>query len=180
MKYHFDFPKSYEILQVENVPENSSPQFFYPRGKPYNDKGLQFLITNRNGETWVDMFFQEVPTCLNAVFTTPHPDKVLIIAGGTAHLLDTVNYAVRCGLDFYVNIVKQCVPEGLTLLAGWTDVVCLDKDGIIWGNQFEYEISALGVFDGVLIVDGVSAGAEEPWQITANLKDGNIISSTGL
>ena len=131
------------------------------------------------------MFYQEVPTGLNAVFSTPHSDKVLIIAGGTAHLLDTVNYSVQGDLDDFftynfIRIVETCVAEEVILIASYIDIACIDKNGILWESRFEYEISALKVMNGTLTVNGVSAGVEEPWQMKANLKDGSIISSTGL
>lgn len=179
MHFDFSFPKSYEIQHIENVPENVHPQFFYPRGKPFWRKGPQFLITNKRRETWIDMVSEEAPGGLYGVYSCPNPDQVLIVAGGTSHLLDTLAFESPSVLDNitynYINIVMPCVSEEIILMAGWLDIVCIGKNGLLWDSRFEYEITEMEISNGAFYVNGLSAGTEEPWQMKAKLEDGSIL-----
>ena len=73
------------------------------------------------------------PTALSGVWSCPHPDDLLAVAGGYAYLADTL--APEHPLHLPLRPVAQVLaaPEAnLLLLAGFHNIAAIGPDGVAW------------------------------------------------
>ena len=141
---HQDFPRSW-TAKVLAAPPLIAPsrQFVYPLNVPGEDDALQrgalfieakpatgstFLITAALG-------FRDrgMPS---ALYSCPRADDLLILSGGYAYLVDTLNPEKCEHLPLRPATTVLAVPDdGVILLAGHSSVLAVDLDGLRWQSE---------------------------------------------
>ena len=141
---HEDFPHSW-TAKVLAAPPLIAPsrQFVYPLNVPGEDDALQrgalFIeVKPATGSTFLitaALGFRD-PEMPSALYSCPREDDLLILSGGYAYLVDTLQPKMCEHLPLRpATAVLPVRKEGVILLSGHSTVLAVDANGLRWQSE---------------------------------------------
>ena len=163
-----------EVLQARPL-ILPSRRFVYPREaeevergalevliRPEGDDGQKFLATCALG-------FRD-PAAPTGLWSTPEPEKICVVAGGYAYLIDTAA-PERFTMIAYRPVleIRPLVAEGLLMFAGHHSILAWGREGPAWESEklSDEGVTITGIVDGVLRGTGweMRTDREKPFAI---------------
>lgn len=190
IRFDWSFSHDYEVEETEYVPAGDAglidlvgpapkPRFF-----PANiESDLERLtavvlrIKPDNAAAWPGVFACgfDSPFVVDAVFSTPDPEKVCIIAGGYSYIFSTENPRMWDRLPVVPVVHAHPVPESDMLVFGdFTRLAAYGSTGLLWVTErLTWDgIKISGIADGVVRGYGWDATTGRDLEFAVNLSTG--------
>jgi hypothetical protein len=190
IRFDWSFAHDYEVEEAEYVPAESGglielggaapkPRFF-----PANiESDLERLtaavlrIKPDQGEPWLGVFACgfDSPFVVDAVFSTPDPEKVCVIAGGYSYIFSAANPRMWDRLPVVPVVHAHSVPESDMLVFGdFTRLAAYGSTGLLWVTErLTWDgIKVNQIADGVVRGFGWDATTGRDLEFTVSLSTG--------
>jgi hypothetical protein len=190
IRFDWSFSHDYEVEESEYAPvapdslielggPTPKPRFF-----PANiENELERLttvvlkITPANGNPWLGVFACgfDSPFVVDAVFSTPDPEKLCIVAGGYSYIFEAGNPRMWDRLPVVPVVHAHSVPESDMLVFGdFTRLAAYGSAGLLWvSERLTWDgIKISGIADGVVRGFGWDATTGRDLEFAVNLATG--------
>jgi hypothetical protein len=139
LQIDFTFPHAYEVEEVRELPGTGKlnvPVIFFPQPKsrPEHD-GLWLRVSAASGRKWIGVFKfgYSAPPVVSRVVSSPDPNRVCVLSEGAAYLVRADEPEAWERIPATPVLDVRCVLEqGLLILADFTHMAALDRNGLVW------------------------------------------------
>lgn len=123
----------YEAETLDGLPGTGRPPYHFHRvGQHTHSEGLVVLVTCHGAPNWIGNF-QRGDGGLNAIYETPSPDHLCVVAGGTGYWVPVRAPGQYELIALYPIQEVRALPEaGLLLLLSLTNLAAYAAAGFKW------------------------------------------------
>lgn len=130
------FPSVFECEVLSELSSGNTMRLFYPGAvESGGHDGLNVRVVPREGKEWVGTFasgrFGRRTT--TGVFATPNPEKICVVAGGLAYIVNVANPKEHESIPIVpVVAVRSSAKYRFLIFANYTELLAIGDDGVAW------------------------------------------------
>ncbi len=134
------FPRAYELSEPPELPGSGAhdlPVHYFPP-PPFRSEqdGVWVKVSPHAGEEWIGVFAEGYGNPgVSKVLSTPDPQRVCIISGGGAYVVNAFSPIGWESLPFLPITYARSIPELRFLLFATFNSLIAWNDGVLWQSQ---------------------------------------------
>lgn len=138
MEFDARFPADYDCEVLEELPNRSSPRWYFPGGTAVGGRaGLIVRVQPNLGDEWVGVFaFGDVSMRgVSAVLSMPGPRQLCVVSRGAGYIVDAASAREIEEISMTPILGIMPVPaKALLLMHDYSRVRAYGRDGLAWST----------------------------------------------